>query len=109
MVDAFSDREKGFEAKYKLDQEHLFKAESRRNRLVGQWAAGKLGLSGAAVDDYVRAVIRSDFDEPGVDDVVRKIKADFDGAKIDVGEADIRNELDRQMAVAAEQISKELS
>jgi hypothetical protein len=109
MADAFKYREKGFEAKYKLDQEHMFKAESRRNRLVGKWAADKLGLSGGAVDDYVRAVVRADFDEPGVDDVVRKIKADFDGAKIAVGEADIRAELDRQMVVAAEQISKELS
>jgi hypothetical protein len=109
MADAFNDREKGFETKYKLDQERLFKAESRRDSLVGQWAAGKLGLSGKAADDYVRAVVRSELDEPGSEDVVRKIKADFDGAKIGVGEAEIRTELYRQMVVAAEQISKEMS
>lgn len=109
MADAFKDREKGFEAKFKLDQERKFKAESRRNRLVGQWAAGQLGLSGAAVDDYVRSVVRTELDEPGSEDVIRKIKADFDSNKIAIDEDDIRAELDRQMAVALEQVSKELS
>jgi hypothetical protein len=68
----FNDREKSFEKKFAMDEELKFKAESRRNRLLGQWAAGKLGLSGTAVDDYVKAVRKADLAQMGDDDVFRR-------------------------------------
>ena len=73
----FNDREKSFEKKFAMDEELKFKAESRRNRLLGQWAAGKLGLSGTAVDDYVKAVRKADLAQKGDDDVFQKIKKDL--------------------------------
>ena len=105
--DAFKDRQKGYEAKYQLDEEKRFKVESRRNRLVGEWAAGKLGLSGDAVKDYVKEVVRSDFEQPGSDDVVRKVADDFKKKNVAVSEADIRTEMERLYGTAVEQVNKE--
>ena len=106
--DSFKDRQKGYEAKYKLDEEKRFKVESRRNRLVGEWAAGKLGLSGDAVKTYVTEVIRSDFEQPGPDDVVRKVLGDFQKKNVAVSEADVRTEMERLYGTAVEQINKEV-
>lgn len=76
-MSTFDDRENAFENKFAHDAEMQFKAESRRNRLVGLWAAEKLGLQGAEADEYVRAVIRADFQEAGHEDVVRKLAEDL--------------------------------
>jgi hypothetical protein len=73
----FEDRENAFESKYAHDAEMQFKAEARRNKLLGLWAAGLLGKSEDAAVDYAREVIKADFQEPGDDDVVRKVKADL--------------------------------
>ena len=87
----FDDRERAHEAHFALSQEQEFRAVSRRNRLLGRWAAEILGKSGDEVESYCREVIRSDFEHPGEDDVFRKLAADLEGK---VGEAEIR----RQMA-----------
>ncbi len=75
----FNDREQGFESKFALDQEQEFKAHARRNRALGQWAAGLMGLEGAHVDEYAKAVVKSDFELPGDEDVFRKLEADLAG------------------------------
>lgn len=76
-MSTFKDRENAFENKFAHDQEMQFKANARRNRKLGQWAAGLLGLSGDKADDYVLEVIKSDFQESGHEDVVRKVAADL--------------------------------
>ena len=75
----FNDRERAFESKFALDQEQEFKAMSRRNRMLGQWAGEKLGKSGEDLDAYAREVVRSDFQEAGDEDVFRKLAADLQG------------------------------
>ena len=100
----FDRREEGFEKKFALDEELRFKATARRNKLVGLWAAEKLGLTGSAAEDYAHAVVRSDFDEPGEEDVFRKIRADFDAGKVEQSDHQIRRTMDELMAKAVGQI-----
>jgi hypothetical protein len=75
----FDDREQGFEKRFALDQEQEFKATARRNRLLGEWAAGLMGLEGKHVAEYAQAVVKSDFEQPGEDDVLRKVFEDLKG------------------------------
>lgn len=100
----FDDRKKGFESKFAHDQELKFKAESRRNKMIGEWAAEQLGLSGDAVADYVKEVRRADFEEAGDDDVFRKVKADLEGKGVSVTDADLRAKMDEFLAEAVHQI-----
>ncbi len=86
MADSFSDREKGYEAKYQHDQEMLFKITARRNRLLGMWAADRMGMIGAAAESYAKDVIVSDFEEQGDADVVRKVLGDLTAKGIDIDE-----------------------
>ncbi len=86
----FDDREKAFEKKFAHDQELRFKAEARRNRMIAEWAATKLGLTGTEVEDYVKAVRRADLAEKGDDDVFRKIRKDFDEKGVTVSDTEIR-------------------
>ena len=74
----FDKREEGFEKQFAHDEELRFKATARRNKLLGQWAAEKLGLSGAEADSYAKSVVMADFEEAGDHDVMRKIRTDFD-------------------------------
>ena len=85
MSDVFEEREKGFEAKFKLDQERTFKAKARRNKLVGQWAGERLGLSDAETEDFTKAVIRTDLKSPGDDDVIQMLLDEFASHNIQVG------------------------
>jgi len=80
---SFDDREKGYEAKYSHDQELNFKITVRRNKLLGLWAAGLLGKSGADADAYAKEVIASDFEKKGEDDIVDKVTADLKGKGVD--------------------------
>jgi hypothetical protein len=105
---SFNDREKAFEGKFKLDQDLQFKVKSRRNKLVGLWAAAKLGLDGAAADAYAKEVVAADFEKAGDDDVVQKVLGDFKAKGVSASAADITAELERQMAVAKSQIASEL-
>lgn len=100
----FDDREQGFEKKFALDQEQEFKANSRRNRMLGEWAAGLMGLEGAHVQEYARAVIKSDFELPGDEDVLRKVFEDLKGSGVQVTEGDVRMKMAELLAQAREQI-----
>lgn len=107
-MNSFDDREKGFEAKYKHDQEIQFKVMARRNKLLGLWVAEKLGLSGGDADSYAKEVVASDFEKPGDEDVVEKVMGDLGNKGSDLTVKDIRKEMDRLMAVAQEQIQQEI-
>lgn len=103
----FKDRGDAFENKFAHDQELQFKATARRNKLLGLWAAEKLGLSGEAAEQYAREVVRADFEEVGDEDVFRKIRKDFDDKGVDISDHLIRREMEGQMAVARQQILTE--
>lgn len=107
MTDAFRDRERNFENKWAHDEELRFKVTVRRDKLVGLWAAGEMGLSGSAAEDYAKSIIRADMAEPGDEDVFRKLRADFDAAKANVSDHMIRRKLDEFLALAGEQILSE--
>ena len=100
----FDDREKGFETKYALDQEQEFKVMARRNKLLGLWAAEKMGLSAESAEQYAAAVVRADFEQPGEEDVFRKIAGDFKGSGMSVSEGEIRSKMDELASIARDQI-----
>ena len=89
----FDDREQGFEKKFALDQEQEFKAHARRNRALGEWAAGLMGLQAPHVEEYAKAVVKSDLELPGDDDVLRKVFEDLKGSGVDVSEGAVRMKL----------------
>src|SRR3954469_24849182 len=102
----FDKREEGFEKKFALDEELRFKANARRNKMLGLWAAGKLGLTGPAADAYAKEVVAADFEEAGDNDVFRKVRKDFDGKSIAIADADIRRTMDELMAQAITEVKK---
>ena len=104
---SFSDREKSFEKKFAMDEELKFRSEARRNKMLGQWAAEKLGLSGAAVDDYIKAVRKADLLEKGDEDVYRKIRKDLDDKGVRVSDAELRKAMADFLHTALEQIEGE--
>jgi hypothetical protein len=102
---SFDDRENAFENKFAHDAEMQFKAEARRNKLTGLWAAELMGLTGDAAADYARTVVAADFEEAGIEDVVRKVAADLAGrASAD----DIRAKMAQLLPVAKAQLMSEL-
>jgi len=103
----FDKRKDAFENKFAHDEELRFKAAARRNKLLGLWAADKLGLAGEKADEYAKEVIRSDLEEPGDEDVFRKIRGDFDEAEIDQSDHQIRRNMDELMAEAMQQVQNE--
>lgn len=103
---SMEDRKKAFENKFIHDEELKFKATARRNRLLGLWAAEKLGKTGEEADAYAREVVASDFEEAGDHDVFRKIRKDFDAAGVAQSDHQIRRTMDELMVTAAEQIDK---
>lgn len=107
MSDTFEKREKGEEEKFRFDQELRFKAEARRNKLLGLWAAEKMGLGAAATEAYAKQVVEADLAHPGVDDVVQKVMKDFKAHHVTVTEREVRHEIGRLDAVAREQVLKE--
>lgn len=101
----FDDRENAFESKFAHDEEMMFKAVARRNKLLGLWAAGLMGKSGDAANEYAKSVVLADFEEAGHEDVVRKVAADLEG----ISDADtIRAKMDELMPEAKSQIMTEL-
>ena len=100
----FEDREKGFEAKFKHDEEFRFKVMARRNKLLGLWAAGLLGLEGEAAEAYAKEVVKSDFEKPGDDDVLEKVFGDLAGKDVDTSERLVRKQMEKLVSVAADQI-----
>ena len=104
---SFNDREKSFEKKFAMDEELKFKAEARRNKLLAQWVAEKLGLTGAAVEDYIKAVRKADLAEKGDEDVFRKLRKDLDDKGVRVTDAEVRKAMDTFMAQAVQQLQSE--
>lgn len=100
----FDDRERAHEAKFALDADLRFKAEARRNRLLGEWAAGLLGKSGEDARNYAMSVVTSDFEKPGEDDVLQKLVTDLKGA---ADEETIRAKMSELRSVARDQVLKE--
>ena len=99
------DREKGFERKFAFDEELKFKAMARRNKLLGVWAAEKLGKSRAEAEAYAKDVVLADFAEAGDEDVFRKVRGDFDAAGVKVSDSDIRSTMMELLAKAVDQVS----
>jgi hypothetical protein len=104
----FDKREDAFEKKFAHDAELRFKAEARRNKLLGLWAAGLMGKTGAAAEAYAREVVAADFEEAGDDDVFRKIRADLDAAQVAQSDHQIRRTMDELRATAIDQIRNEI-
>ncbi|MEM6413919.1 MAG: DUF1476 domain-containing protein [Pseudomonadota bacterium] len=96
----FDDRKNSFEKKFAHDAELKFKAEARRNRLLGEWVAGLLGYDGPKAEEYVKTMVLADLEEPGDEDVFRKIRGDLDAAGIDQSDHQIRRHMDEMMAKA---------
>ena len=103
----FDDREKAFEKKFEHDEQLRFRAEMRRNKLLGLWAADLMGLAGDEAEAYARQVVEADLEEPGPEDVIRKVKADFEANDIDKSDRQIRRQLDECLAEAREQVMSE--
>lgn len=101
-MSTFDKREEGFEKKFALDEEQKFKAEARRNKLLGLWAAEKLGKTGDEAAAYAKEVVSADFEEAGDGDVLRKVATDL--ASKGVSEADVRKKMDELVATAVAQI-----
>ena len=100
----FDKRQEGFEQKFAHDEEMRFKAVARRNKLLGLWAAEKLGLSGTEAEDYAKTVVRADFEEAGDDDVFRRIRADFDAKKVTQSDHQIRRTMEELLQRAMDQL-----
>ncbi|MEN8660319.1 DUF1476 domain-containing protein [Marivita sp.] len=104
-MSTFDDRENAFENKYAHDAEMQFKAEARRNKLLGLWAAGLMGKSDDAAAEYAKEVVKADFEEAGHEDVVRKVSGDLDGKASD---DEIRAKMAELLVEAKAQIMNEV-
>ena len=103
-MSTFDKREEGFEKKFALDEEQKFKAEARRNKLLGLWAAEKLGISGDAANAYAKEVVAADFEEAGDRDVQNKVMKDFTGKGVAITAQELRAKMDELMAAAVAQV-----
>ncbi|MCF6111728.1 DUF1476 domain-containing protein [Mesorhizobium muleiense] len=103
-MSSMRDRQEGFEKKFAMDEDTKFRTMARRNKLLGLWAAEKLGKSGEDADAYAKEVVRADFEEAGDDDVLRKIRTDFDAAGVAQSDVQIRGVMNDLLATAVEQI-----
>jgi len=100
----FDDRERAFETKFARDEEMMFRVTARRNRLVGQWAAEKMGLTPEETDAYAKAVVQADFEEAGDEDVIRKLLGDLTSAGVDIDDAGVRTALADKTVEARRQL-----
>ena len=100
----FNDRERAFETKFAHDEEMKFRVLARRNRLLGEWAARKMGLSEVEGQSYAKDVVRADFEEAGEEDVIRKVLGDLTSAGIDTSDTEIRQTLEHKTAEAKRQL-----
>ncbi len=104
----FEKRKSGFEAKFRLDEEARFKIGVRRNKLLGLWAAARMGLSSPAAEDYAKDVVAADFDRPGDDDVLEKVLADLTAKGLDVTDVQVREKMKELAGTAREQVIGDL-
>ena len=105
----FDDRERAFETKFAHDEEMKFRVIARRNRLLGEWAAGKLGLSDEETQSYAKDVVRADFEEAGDEDVIRKVLGDLTGAGVEIDDEQIRDALGHKEVEARRQIIEQIN
>ncbi|MGK2739320.1 DUF1476 domain-containing protein [Tepidicaulis sp. LMO-SS28] len=103
---SFEERERAYENKFAHDAELRFKAQARRNKLLGLWAAGVMGKTGADAEAYAQDVVKADLEEAGEEDVFRKVRADFDAAGIDQSDHQIRRQMAELLVEAAEQLEQ---
>ena len=103
----FDEREKAFEKKFAMDQDLKFRAESRRNKMIAEWAATKIGITGQALEDYIKAVRKADLQEKGDEDVFRKIREDLDAKGVAASDMEIREAMLKFLEDAVAQIQKE--
>jgi hypothetical protein len=103
----FKDRERGEEAKFAHDEESAFKVAARRNRLLGHWAAEKMGLTPEETEAYAKAVVQADFEEAGDEDVIRKLLGDLTSSGVEIDEAGIRAALEDRAVEARRQLMSE--
>jgi hypothetical protein len=103
----FRDRERGEESKFAMDAQTAFRVAARRNRLLGHWAAEKMGLSPEETEAYAKAVIQADFEEAGDEDVIRKVLGDLTSAGVDIDEAGVRAALEEKNVEAKRQLMSE--
>ncbi len=106
-MSGFKDRENSFEAKFAHDAELRFKVMARRNKLLGLWAAELMGLAGDDAEAYAKQVVRADFEEPGDEDVFRKVFGDLEAKSLDVSEHRVRREMEDLLGVAHDQVTTE--
>ena len=107
MADIFRDREKAYESKYKMNEELKFKAESRRNRLLGEWLAGRFGLTAEEKKAYAKDVVVADMEAPGIEDLIRKVMKDIAAHGATITERKVRKKIKELSDLAFEQVSKE--
>lgn len=108
-MSTFDERQNASETKFVLDAQKEFKSEARRNKMLGQWAANLMGITGDAVDKYALEVIIADMEEAGDDDVFRKLRKDLDAANIDISDKGIRDKMAECLAAAREHFYGESS
>jgi len=101
---SFDDRERAFETQFARDEEMLFRVTARRNRLLGQWAGEKMGLTAEETDAYAKAVVQADFEEAGDEDVVRKLLGDLTSADVEIDDAAVRAALAEKTIEARRQL-----
>ena len=106
-LSGFDKRERAEESKFALDQELRFKANARRNKLLGLWAAGLLGHKGEAAATYAASVVKADFEAPGDEDVFRKVRGDFDKAGVALSDHQIHRQMSELMETAIQQVKAE--
>ena len=106
-MSGFKKRKQDAENRFKHDQELEFKANARRNKLLGLWAAEQMGVSGDAADEYAKEVVVSDFDRPGDEDVLEKVLKDLTDKGLDMSSSKLRKEMDRLMEIARTQVRSE--
>jgi hypothetical protein len=104
-MSSFDERKSAEESNYVRNEELDFKVAARRNKLLGAWAAGLMGLEGEAADEYAKTVVMADFEEAGDDDVYRKIKGDLDAKGVDVSEHHVRREMESLLETARAQLT----
>jgi len=107
MTDMFAERERAFEQKWAHDQDLRFKVVAHRNRLLGRWVAGEIGLKGAAAEGYAKAIVLSEVIKDGDESVIQKILADFKAAKISRTEHLVRRKMDEFFRAARAKVMKE--
>ena len=106
MSDKFTDREKGFEKKFQLDEEMQFKIAARSNKYLGEWVSLKLGKNEEEKKNYIQEIIKADMEEAGSEDVFRKLKKDFETASVSIEDKEIRNQMEKALLRATKDFKK---